>query len=305
LPDAWASWGIWQYGSTGTVPGISGDVDVDRFNGTLDDLKKLAGAAPYAAEYVAQSFPLASKGMTMVALATLPAYIELKNIGTKTWDANTRLATSQPRERASSFAAADWLSPTRPAAVQGMVPPGSTYRFQFTLDAPSVPGHYAEYFDVVEEGVAWFSDPGQGGPPDDQLQNAITVVPGIADAGVDAASDGATGRAGAGSDAGPELADAGRGMGTDGPPATVPDGGRSGADGATLLDAAASSDGGCACRFGSPRSRTPMNTLLGLLGIACGLRRRRLHASDRRDLRASKGQGCPISRQSPDPIRSA
>jgi GH25 family lysozyme M1 (1,4-beta-N-acetylmuramidase) len=34
----WNSWKMWQYSETGRVPGISGNVDLNRFNGTLDDL---------------------------------------------------------------------------------------------------------------------------------------------------------------------------------------------------------------------------------------------------------------------------
>jgi lysozyme len=192
LPNAWSNWAIWQYSSTGTVPGISGDVDLDKFNGSLDDLKKISGSTQYyAAEYVSQSFPLASMGMTMMGSARVAAYIELRNTGTKTWDSNTRLATSNPRDRASMFASADWIDPTRLASVQGTVAPGETYRFQFTLQAPAAPGVYSEYFNVIQEGVAWFSDPAQGGPPDNQLQNRITVMGSGADAGVgrDASSD--------------------------------------------------------------------------------------------------------------------
>ncbi len=36
----WGYWSIWQYSRTGSVPGVSGDVDLDYFNGTLDQLKK-------------------------------------------------------------------------------------------------------------------------------------------------------------------------------------------------------------------------------------------------------------------------
>ncbi len=34
----WPGWSFWQYTSGGTVPGIAGSVDLNRFNGTLDDL---------------------------------------------------------------------------------------------------------------------------------------------------------------------------------------------------------------------------------------------------------------------------
>jgi hypothetical protein len=40
----------------------------------------------------------------------------------------------------------------------------------------STPGLYDEHFGVVQEGVAWFSDPGQGGPPDSDLEVKIQVV---------------------------------------------------------------------------------------------------------------------------------
>lgn len=42
IPDAWSSWVMWQYSSTGSVPGIAGNVDMDRFNGTLEQLQALA-----------------------------------------------------------------------------------------------------------------------------------------------------------------------------------------------------------------------------------------------------------------------
>ena len=38
VPDAWASWTMHQYCDCGDVPGISGNVDVDKFNGTADEL---------------------------------------------------------------------------------------------------------------------------------------------------------------------------------------------------------------------------------------------------------------------------
>src|SRR5262249_14135851 len=69
-----------------------------------------------------------------------------------------------------------WVAPNRPARVSGTVPPGGTYKFTFDLAAPMTPGLYDEHFSVVEESVAWFGDPGQGGPPDGQLEVKIEVV---------------------------------------------------------------------------------------------------------------------------------
>ena len=135
------------------------------------------GSVAYAATFVSQSFPYASTTMKMTEGDVVPAYIELKNTGTKTWDSNTRIGTTQPRDRTSAFADSSWLAPNRPAAVKGTVPPGGTYKFQFNLAANKA-GTYDEFFGVVQEGVAWFSDSGQGGPPDDQLEVKIDVAPG-------------------------------------------------------------------------------------------------------------------------------
>jgi len=38
----WNSWTFWQYTREGKAPGVTLPVDLDRFNGTLDDLKALA-----------------------------------------------------------------------------------------------------------------------------------------------------------------------------------------------------------------------------------------------------------------------
>lgn len=43
LTSPWDTWAFWQYSDKGSVPGISGGIDVDRFNGTLDELRALAG----------------------------------------------------------------------------------------------------------------------------------------------------------------------------------------------------------------------------------------------------------------------
>jgi len=49
LPRGWFNWTIWQYSKRGVVNGINADVDMDLFNGTLEDLYKFAGAKPVVA----------------------------------------------------------------------------------------------------------------------------------------------------------------------------------------------------------------------------------------------------------------
>jgi len=45
VPNPWNKWVMWQYTSKGKVSGTSGNCDVNRFNGTLADLKAFAQAS--------------------------------------------------------------------------------------------------------------------------------------------------------------------------------------------------------------------------------------------------------------------
>lgn len=134
------------------------------------------GTPDYAAKYANQSFPLASQPPVVLTVGDeLDAWIELENVGKKTWTSTTRLAPT-PRDVASPLVASDWLSPTRIVGPHADVPPGNIGRFDFNIYA-AAPGEYYQTFGLLEEGVTWFSDkPLGGGPPDDQLQVRILVV---------------------------------------------------------------------------------------------------------------------------------
>jgi lysozyme len=175
-PTGWSNWEMWQYADNGSVSGIAGAVDLDRFNGSLQQLNQIGGGADWAAQYVGQSWPLASTALAMKTGQTVAADITMRNVGSKTWDGNTRLGTTQPRDRSSLFADGGWPGPNRAAQVAGTVPPGGTWKFAFNFHAPSTPGSYHEFFSLVQEGVAWFSDPGQGGPADNQIEAWIDVT---------------------------------------------------------------------------------------------------------------------------------
>lgn len=41
VPASWTSWNFWQYTETGSVQGVNGNVDRDRFNGSLGDLQAI------------------------------------------------------------------------------------------------------------------------------------------------------------------------------------------------------------------------------------------------------------------------
>jgi lysozyme len=45
MPTPWTHWSMWQYSGTGTCPGMTGEVDLDVFNGTLAELQAITVGA--------------------------------------------------------------------------------------------------------------------------------------------------------------------------------------------------------------------------------------------------------------------
>ena len=43
MPRGWPAWTFWQYSGKGRISGIQGDVDLDFFNGTVEQLLAFAG----------------------------------------------------------------------------------------------------------------------------------------------------------------------------------------------------------------------------------------------------------------------
>lgn len=177
IPDTWNRWTFWQTSSTGDIPGIAGNVDTNLFNGDLAALQRLAdgGGTPYGADFVAQSFPYASETIEMTVGQTLDGWFDMRNIGTETWGPNTRFAPT-PRDQPGPFGPEGWLNAGRISACPQATPPGEVCRFEVHLTAHA-PGETTQFFGLVEEGRAWFSDPGQGGPRDDLLAVKIHVSP--------------------------------------------------------------------------------------------------------------------------------
>lgn len=91
-------------------------------------------------------------------------YVRVKalNVGAQTWtQSSLHLGTSKPDDRVSSFYDSSWLSSARPAQMkEASVMSGDTATFEFTMTAPSTPGTYNEYFNVLVEGREWLNDPG-------------------------------------------------------------------------------------------------------------------------------------------------
>lgn len=236
-------------GSTTACPG-------DHLHARLNDLRSgMAGGPAWGAQYVAQSFPLASAPFELAPGEPSSGYLEMRNVGTETWrPGETFLGTTEPRDGASPIAGDDWPSDHRAATIDRVVAPNETGRFVFSVRAPLGPGDYPQYFNLVQEGVAWFGDPGQGGPADDQIQIRMTTLDVApwepADAGVtpplptDGGADGGEGRA-------------------DGGVFVPVDAG----DGAPLSS-------GCGCRV-SGRSPAALGWGLALLGLVSARRIRR------------------------------
>ncbi|HEU5058239.1 MAG TPA: N-acetylmuramoyl-L-alanine amidase, partial [Kofleriaceae bacterium] len=119
-----------------------------------------------------ESYPL-----EMTSGEQVVVWLEYDNLGARTWnDADTLVGTTGPRDRASAFAAADWISPSRPTAADAAgVETGTTGRFSFTLRAPEVEETtvFTEQFGLVTSGGRWF------GPAD--VTWSITVKPAAGD----------------------------------------------------------------------------------------------------------------------------
>jgi uncharacterized protein (TIGR03382 family) len=242
------------------------------------------GATPsYSAKYVSQSWPLANMPLTIRCGEDVPANIVLRNDGAKSWGVNTKLGTTQPRDRASIFAAGNWLSPDRPSHATGPVAPNATFKFDFAFHGPTgngcKPGDYHEFFGVVQEGVAWFSDPGQGGPPDNQIEAWIKLVP--APPGADMANGATDDMANGGTDdmanlGGGDMGNGGSGGGAD---LAGRGGGGSGRDGGTSSNDLAGNAGGSGvqggCSTGGDHRASPFAATLGLLVACVWVRRRR------------------------------
>lgn len=90
-------------------------------------------------------------------------YIRVKaqNVGNETWDRSfLKIGTFRPMQRSSDFYdSSTWLDPYRPAQlIENAVPPGQTGTLEFVMKAPSTPGTYREYLNLVAENRMWLND---------------------------------------------------------------------------------------------------------------------------------------------------
>jgi MYXO-CTERM domain-containing protein len=280
------------------VSGV-GTVYVPPYMSLVRAYERLVGGSSgpsFAAEYVEQSFPLSSDPFELAPGTVVEGYLELRNVGSETWrPGQTFLGTTEPRDGASAMEGPDWISPSRAATIDRVVAPGATGRFNFSVRAPAVAGDYPQFFNVVQEGVAWFGD--DGGPPDRWIEIRITVVPGT---DPDADGDGVTVGAGDCNDASAAVYPGatercGDGIDQDcsggdlacdvdaGPPPPSPDASvtTTPRDAGVPLDAPdprnvwrGGGASGCGCRIAERSDRGPLS-VLALATLALALARRR------------------------------
>lgn len=146
--------------STKTCPGtqMQGYIGTNFSGGEarLEINKRITGA-PWHATYVSNTFPA-----QVTAGQYVTCSVTFKNTGTNNWDTtNTKLGTSNPRDRSSVFYnSADWNGPNRPTRVDAATGVNQNGTFTFIAKAPSTAGSYQEYFELVQENVAWFQGDG-------------------------------------------------------------------------------------------------------------------------------------------------
>ena len=127
---------------------------------------------PFEANVVTTPSPI-----IMTSGDILVFYIDYQSTTDAPWDTNnTRLGTSIPRNRISSFYdSSNWISITRPTSAD--IPSfhnGTTVKFTFTLKAPVVASTsiYNESFELIQEGQDWFTN-------NTQVTLNITVIPNV------------------------------------------------------------------------------------------------------------------------------
>lgn len=103
----WSSWRAWQYSSTGTVPGVPGNCDLDVFNGTMGSLAALVigGIAPPAiTSEPSDRFadPGGTLALSVTAEGVAPLHYQWRAHGTNLPGATNRVLTLTPLQPADA-----------------------------------------------------------------------------------------------------------------------------------------------------------------------------------------------------------
>jgi hypothetical protein len=92
--------------------------------------------------------------------------LKAKNTGNLVWEkGNFRLGTTNTLNRSSDLYDTSWISPGRPATIsEATVQPGQVGTFEFWVNIPTNRVDTREYFNPLQEGVAWLNDLGMNIP---------------------------------------------------------------------------------------------------------------------------------------------
>ncbi|EKE06800.1 MAG: polysaccharide deacetylase [uncultured bacterium] len=110
----------------------------------------------FSVEYISQSV---ADDIQIKAGDSINIIFKFKNIGTKTWDSNSKnyisAFTMEPRYRSSVFHGENWLSDYETAKINGQVKPGEIGELSLKLKAPNKPGKYIEKFYLASNNYSW------------------------------------------------------------------------------------------------------------------------------------------------------
>lgn len=99
---------------------------------------------------------LNNDSINMYAGAKLYVTVSVRNNTGSTWPANTtKIGTTNPTNRTSTFRDDSWLTGGRPAKFTTDTAPNASNSVTFTMTAPDTPGSYSEQFGLLIENQEW------------------------------------------------------------------------------------------------------------------------------------------------------
>lgn len=173
VPDYFPQLRMWQYlGGEGSTPGINAACDQDMFYGSEADLAAFVYGDPdYRGTSLGvegQSYPIVAEAAVDVHQGeTVTGWVRLQNAGKASWEPGVVWLAPIPRDTASPFQAASWLSDHRISTVTASVPPGEVGEFELDIRGGGEQGESILSLGWVAEGITWFADPPKGGGPED------------------------------------------------------------------------------------------------------------------------------------------
>lgn len=230
------------------------------------------GVPLFAGDPGGQSFPAQEAPPILLEVGeTRSGWFELENVGKASWGSTTMLATSP--DESSPLADASWPAPTRAARVESPTASGEIGRFNLVIRG-NEPGSFVQRFSLVNEGedqISWFAEDTlalnvlvvEPAPPEESASSTST---GTGDTNDDS-TGGSTGGDSTGGDSTSDGSTSDAATTTESAEATT----TAGATGEGLGDGG---EAGCGCVVVPGRTPWPLLSLLSMLVLISGRRRR-------------------------------